>query len=53
MKDFGVIDIGGKKIHVTADDEVPDERVFTTLLGMKIGDIVYPDVKVVKKGDNK
>lgn len=53
MKDFGVIDIGGKKIHVTSDDEVPNERVFSTLLGMKIGDIMYPDVKVIKKGDKK
>ena len=43
MKDFGWIKIGGKNIHVTAEDDCDVQEIFSTLLGMKIGAELYQE----------
>lgn len=46
MKDFGSIKIGKKHIRVTSDDEVPTQEVVSTMIGMKLGELLDIDIDI-------
>ena len=48
MKDFGNVKLGGKEVHITAEDEVPNEDVVFSMIGMKLAELFDIDIKIVE-----
>jgi len=45
LKDFGYIKIGQKNIHITSEEDVPEEEIFSAMFGMMVGNMMYDDEK--------
>jgi len=52
MKDFGWFKLNGKNIHVTSEDDVDEQEIFSALLGMKIGELMYSDHNSPVRSEN-